>query len=186
MKLIPKEIESTLPPLYSQENVSDPVAIVKFFDPCGRYTFYVPVVGPLAEIINRRIERRLPDCSLIFHWSGRSFKASQGGLPKRFNDMWKMAYGSIGAPDLRVYDLRRSAVRNLIHSGVPELTAMKISGHKSRETFRRYAIEDPSELAAAIEKVSGYVTPQMKRRGKVVPFSKRRRNTGTTRARRFK
>jgi hypothetical protein len=26
MELIPKEIEATLPPLYSQENVSDPVA----------------------------------------------------------------------------------------------------------------------------------------------------------------
>jgi hypothetical protein len=41
MKLVPKEIEATLPPLYSQENVPDPVAVVKFFDPCGRYTLYV-------------------------------------------------------------------------------------------------------------------------------------------------
>jgi len=41
MKLIPKEIEAILPPLYSQENVSDPVALVKLFDPCGRCTFYV-------------------------------------------------------------------------------------------------------------------------------------------------
>jgi hypothetical protein len=38
---LPKEIEAILPPLYSQENVSDPVAAVKFFDPCGRFTFYV-------------------------------------------------------------------------------------------------------------------------------------------------
>jgi hypothetical protein len=41
MKLITKEIEAKLPPLYSQENNADPVAVVKFFDPCGRYTFYV-------------------------------------------------------------------------------------------------------------------------------------------------
>jgi Protein of unknown function (DUF2958) len=41
MELVPKEIESILPPLYSQERVADPVAVVKFFDPCGRYTFYV-------------------------------------------------------------------------------------------------------------------------------------------------
>jgi hypothetical protein len=32
MELIPKDIEATLPPLYSQENVPDPVAVVKFFD----------------------------------------------------------------------------------------------------------------------------------------------------------
>jgi hypothetical protein len=37
MKLIPREIEAILPPLYSQENVADPIAVVKFFDPCGRY-----------------------------------------------------------------------------------------------------------------------------------------------------
>lgn len=41
MKLITKEIEAKLPPLYSQENTPDPVAVVKLFDPCGRYTFYV-------------------------------------------------------------------------------------------------------------------------------------------------
>lgn len=41
MELVPKDIETTLPPLYSQENVSDPVAVIKLFDPCGRFTFYV-------------------------------------------------------------------------------------------------------------------------------------------------
>ncbi len=41
MELVTKEIEATLPPIYSQENVSDPIAVVKFFDPCGTYTFYV-------------------------------------------------------------------------------------------------------------------------------------------------
>lgn len=41
MRLVPKDIEATLPPLYSQENVIDPVAVVKVFDPCGRYAFYV-------------------------------------------------------------------------------------------------------------------------------------------------
>ena len=39
MKLIPKEIEATLPHLYSQENVPGPVAVVRLFDPCGPYTF---------------------------------------------------------------------------------------------------------------------------------------------------
>jgi hypothetical protein len=38
MSLIPNEIEAILPLLYSQENVPDPAAVVKFFDPCGRYT----------------------------------------------------------------------------------------------------------------------------------------------------
>jgi Protein of unknown function (DUF2958) len=41
MELLPKDIETTLPPLYSTENVPDPVAVIKFFDPCGRFTFFV-------------------------------------------------------------------------------------------------------------------------------------------------
>jgi integrase len=132
------------------------------------------------------LPERQAGCPLVFHSSGKSFKASQGGLPNRFNVMWKKACGTIGLPDLRPYDLRRSAIRNLIHAGVPELTAMKISGHKSRETFRRYAIEDTSEIAAAIERVGAYVTPRMKGRGRVIRFSKRGRNTGRTRAGRSK
>ena len=40
MKLLTKEILSKLPPLYSQENNPDPTVQVKFFDPCGSWTWY--------------------------------------------------------------------------------------------------------------------------------------------------
>src|ERR1700693_146826 len=128
------------------------------------------IVGPLREIVDRRIERRRTGCRLIFHSSGRSFTASQGGLPNRFYVMWKKACGIIGLGDLRPYDLRRAANTNLIDAGAPERTPMKISGHKSRETFRRYAIEDTSEIAAAFEKLGAYVTPsdEAPRQGRAV------------------
>jgi integrase len=131
--------------------------------------------------VERRIRRRRTDCPLIFHADGKSFKASQGGLPNRFYEMWKKACGTIGMPHLRPYDLRRSAIRNLIHAGVPELTAMKISGHRSRETFRRYAIEDPSEIATAIETVGAYVTRRMKPQGRLVAFPRTRTKRGQKR-----
>jgi integrase len=73
-----------------------------------------PVVGPLLEIMNRRRARRLPDCPLVFHASGRSFKANHSGLPRWWYAEWKEACEAIGRPELRPYDLRRSAVRNLI------------------------------------------------------------------------
>tara|TARA_R100000458_G_C8145223_1_gene154868 strand:- start:226 stop:561 length:336 start_codon:yes stop_codon:yes gene_type:complete len=44
LKLITKEIERKAPPLYANENVTpigDAVAVAKFFDPSGRYTFYM-------------------------------------------------------------------------------------------------------------------------------------------------
>ena len=40
MKLLTKEITKKLPKLYSQEDIKDPVVQVKFFDPCGSFTWY--------------------------------------------------------------------------------------------------------------------------------------------------
>jgi len=40
MKLLTKELLEKLPPLYSQENVADPMVWVKFFTPDGNWTWY--------------------------------------------------------------------------------------------------------------------------------------------------
>lgn len=42
MKLLTKEIEKALPALYSGENtpLADKKIVVKFFDPCGSWTWY--------------------------------------------------------------------------------------------------------------------------------------------------
>jgi hypothetical protein len=41
MKLITKEIEEKLPPLYSQENNDNPKIIVKFFTPWSNWSWFV-------------------------------------------------------------------------------------------------------------------------------------------------
>ena len=40
MKLLTKELKAKLPALYAQENESDPMVYIKFFDPVGSWTWY--------------------------------------------------------------------------------------------------------------------------------------------------
>jgi len=40
MMLLTRAIRKSLPPLYSQENTEDPVVRVKFFDPCGSWSWF--------------------------------------------------------------------------------------------------------------------------------------------------
>ena len=41
MKLLTKEIEKTLPPLYSQDEVEDPICNLKFFTPDAGWTWFI-------------------------------------------------------------------------------------------------------------------------------------------------
>jgi hypothetical protein len=50
MKLLTKEIEKQLPPLYSQEKVADPLCIVHFFNPTGAGDWYATEYDPAKRL----------------------------------------------------------------------------------------------------------------------------------------
>lgn len=115
----------------------------------------IAVVDPLRPIIDRRLAARRLDCLLIFHRTGRGLP----GQPVRdFRVQWRNALETAGlAPGLLSYDLRRSALRNMVRGGTDCTVAMKISGHRTGSTFDRYNITSAEDIKAAIARTAEYV-----------------------------
>lgn len=76
-----------------------------------------------------------------------------GKVITNFRLAWRKAVKEIGMPDLIFHDLRRSGLSNLTKAGVGQITAMRISGHKTDSVFRRYHIINEDDLKDASKKL---------------------------------
>lgn len=122
----------------------------------------IPVTAPpLSEILERRRARRRVGVPLISHADGQPCRARsrQGGVLDRWYDRWRKALAAAGLPaSTLIYDLRRSAIRDLRQAGVPERTIMAISGHLTRGTFDRYSVQTVDDLQEALGRAREYVS----------------------------
>src|SRR6185295_5924130 len=86
-----------------------------------------------------------PECPWVFHRQGKPIK--------NFRKAWANSCKEAGLTGKIPHDFRRTAVRNLVRTGVPERVAMMITGHKTRSVFDRYNIVSATDLQEAARRI---------------------------------
>jgi integrase len=139
--------------------------------------------GELAELMERRqavdrdnrdklaaVERALDGMppakyTYIFH-DGHGNKIGD------FRKSWASACKLAGVSGRLFHDLRRTAVREMLRSGVHESTARKISGHKTPSMLQRYNIQSESDIREAMQlRETRITTQQQENRLAVLPVA---------------
>jgi hypothetical protein len=125
----------------------------------GDARHFVMVPDLYSAIATQRAIRneKYPACPWVF------FRYGTGNQIRDFRGAWASACVAAqladaqGEPTRIFHDLRRTGVRNLVRSGVPESVAMRISGHKTHSVFDRYNITSDRDLVDAAAKLAAYV-----------------------------
>jgi len=109
-----------------------------------------PMTVDLRAILEEQKDKRQRGviCRWVFTYQGNQLKS--------YYKAWRGACKRAGKPGMLSHDFRRTAVRNLVRAGVPELVAMKMTGHKTRSVFDRYNIVSPGDLRDAAKKLDAF------------------------------
>jgi integrase len=116
----------------------------------------LPLLAPLRPMVAERAllaERfKCPYVCFRVNRDKRTYEHMQS-----FRKAFTHACEKAGLGKRLFHDLRRSAIKCMIDSGVSQTQAMRISGHRTVSTFRRYSdIFNESEMAAAAKKLEAF------------------------------
>ena len=153
--------------------------------------------GELLKEMQALHSKRQLGCPFVFHRNGtpiRGFRKAwvsaciQVGLYEVLKDdegravVVKNKKGNekvVKVPTKILHDFRRTAIRDMVRSGISERVAMSISGHKTRNVFDRYNIVSDQDLKEAAKKKQAYheklnaaVEPLQDSRGEIIPFKR--------------
>lgn len=110
----------------------------------------VPLVDPLRSVLERHIAASPPnEWGLVFVRDGRPYD------PDQVSREWRDVLARVGVDkNVRLHDLRHTAVDLLLMAGVPEDVVMEIVGHSTRATTRAYKSRNSPRVRAAMEQLS--------------------------------
>jgi integrase len=135
----------------------------------------------LLQEIHKLQSKRQLGCPYLFQRDGEQIKDFRGAWESACikAGLFEVARDEEGneskVPTKIFHDFRRTAIRDMVRSGVSERVAMEISGHKTRSVFDRYNIVSDQDLREAAKKKQLYHDKQDStivdnKRGEVISF----------------